>query len=578
MLKNLISRLEKDPGYPRHRYSLDETVEMIFKGFWGSVVFHKDRAKVLSNEIVWNGLMKYIEKKLISWASNKKKQRTSKASVLLAQLIKGARYDVVICGHKMSYDYHNNQHLYFVDARSGRPGINCLRVSPIWETFWEMRLRDVISYGSTSFWYKYPILDWIFMPDKKELEEIFKSEDTSFTLKDIRAFYDILLSIFGPDFPENIIEEFFEKSEESEKDTDEVKDSSIKENDDFHGGDNASKEVEDSPNSAEDGAEDKEEKSSPSGKDGDDGQNETDDHQSDSGKDGEDGEGYEGFGHNLDQQVERIRNTVLAMEQDCYQRRREELDKESEEHNARYLKEYPQNANKPIGFGGLHYDKLPLSSFDAKKRASVSKLVTCFDRLARTEIGSFGKPSPRFKPATLARELVSKRYQFSRARKEEMKPGLLLILADVSGSCSAAATETVLAAKNVAAKRDNVMVIIHSNGEPIEYYFDGMYCPRNEDHYKYKLSDLYVKICDSYSVKVIVSFGDGDAAYVYEYLLNHTKAHMFWLDSYAATWGWKISHQELEGVKDPSRLTYIQGVNGVIPAAEAIQHVLKARR
>jgi len=130
----------------------------------------------------------------------------------------------------------------------------------------------------------------------------------------------------------------------------------------------------------------------------------------------------------------------------------------------------------------------------------------------------------------LVRELVSSRYQLSRARRRELNTGTILLLCDVSGSCSAVADETLAAALTVADHLRNVAVICHSNGTPLWHYgAEVPYPPNDVARGEWPIEDVWSEQLAGEHLVGSVALGDWDAGWLYEQLA--AVAPLVWLDS-----------------------------------------------
>lgn len=146
-------------------------------------------------------------------------------------------------------------------------------------------------------------------------------------------------------------------------------------------------------------------------------------------------------------------------------------------------------------------------------------------------------PSPRLDHRRLVAELVTRRYALSRAQRRELAPGLVLLLADVSGSCSAVCSSTVAAARALAAEMSVVLVIEHANGEVQRA--SGQVAPRAAAAMRGRPRGAYncwprisaVVAALGIPVRAAIAWGDTDASDDYR-LLVEAGVTLWWLDSY----------------------------------------------
>lgn len=155
--------------------------------------------------------------------------------------------------------------------------------------------------------------------------------------------------------------------------------------------------------------------------------------------------------------------------------------------------------------------------------------------LDRIEVEPGGEMSPRISAKGLVRELASRRVALSRARREEVKPAVRLILADVSGSCAAACRETVAAAQALAEDSGaRCIAVLHSNGYPLDVLGEvpGGALPRERERQKDSALAWWDRLVGAHQVSGVVWLGDADGLWVLEHLARHHGAPVVWLDSY----------------------------------------------
>lgn len=182
------------------------------------------------------------------------------------------------------------------------------------------------------------------------------------------------------------------------------------------------------------------------------------------------------------------------------------------------------------------------------------------------------EPSPRLSAKKLTKEIVSKRHQITRAKKEELGQKYVLLLCDVSGSCSASAPETLKACVSV--RRlwpEKVGVIVHSNGVIFEWELPGAIAAKLKSkagrdatlHEIVALKDL---------IGGAIAFGDSDALYCYKELLK-AGTKLIWLDSYGARVKGLIRHET-----SIPHLEYWTGINNGTRAAIALRQLQKIKQ
>lgn len=213
---------------------------------------------------------------------------------------------------------------------------------------------------------------------------------------------------------------------------------------------------------------------------------------------------------------------------------------------------------------------------DAKQRRAARRLARQLRRLfAGWGCGGLDE-SPRLEVRRLVEHLAARRGQLGRCVRRELQQEVILLLADVSGSCSAHAADTVAAIAEVARADGRVVLVTHSNGMPLE--IAGRACSSlppvdgsSDAWWTRALAQL-----DAHGARVVgvVAFGDSDAAWIYRVLAE--RAPLVWLDSYAKCAGVRdLSHGHTkwgcpwQGWKRPP-LAYLVGVGDASTAAEAL--------
>lgn len=126
------------------------------------------------------------------------------------------------------------------------------------------------------------------------------------------------------------------------------------------------------------------------------------------------------------------------------------------------------------------------------------------------------------------------------ARKEEQGRPVILIMADVSGSCASFSQQSVAVAK--AASRlgvpgADVLVLTHSNGYPEELEHNGKAVPeaiatRPSRRYANENEAWYDALTQRFQIQAVVALGDWDAAEEYLFLAAHPAVErLIWLDN-----------------------------------------------
>jgi hypothetical protein len=227
----------------------------------------------------------------------------------------------------------------------------------------------------------------------------------------------------------------------------------------------------------------------------------------------------------------------------------------------------------------------PKDIADIKRQ--LGRMFNAFNDIAGDE------QSPRISGKKLVTELVAKRYNLARARREELQPGVKLLMVDVSGSCSAASQEVLAAAAELAEVDPQIVIILHSNGHPEEVYGQAAAGVDSADWYEHA-HDLnfvwWTDLIERCNIIGVVSWGDWDAGFILEKLAE--VAQLAWFDSYGASQGVKPACKALrEGAGgvysrngDPSSgwkeqpVSWWQGVNNAATTAIALRRAVKEMR
>lgn len=228
--------------------------------------------------------------------------------------------------------------------------------------------------------------------------------------------------------------------------------------------------------------------------------------------------------------------------------------------------------------GGVYYTLADVKPEDVQRELRQARqLEAALERwLRHLDAGAAGSPSPRLDGGRLVRELVSRRCSLSRARRWEREIGTVLILVDVSGSCSVAAPGTMLAAMAFAAAHPGrVAVVVHSNGHPRE--LAGVAA-----RWKDRLPELrpgrpdFQRLADFITGQIptlagLLVLGDWHAGDLIQACAQ--RAPTIWLDDYASTHGVKPASKALQRGWTARRrpVVWWQGVNTAEAAAQAVR-------
>jgi len=170
----------------------------------------------------------------------------------------------------------------------------------------------------------------------------------------------------------------------------------------------------------------------------------------------------------------------------------------------------------------------------------VSQARAALSRLLEGGESEFG---PRWDWVEFCKRLKTGRSVYPAHKEEEGRPAIM-VLADVSGSCSGFSDESVIVAKSVATlgiSGADVIVVAHSNGYPGEYQVNS----RHDNHDSIDIPfwpgrdtviAWYMDILKHYDVQVVVALGDWDAEWLYCQLAESGQVKKFiWLDNWSST-------------------------------------------
>ena len=218
-----------------------------------------------------------------------------------------------------------------------------------------------------------------------------------------------------------------------------------------------------------------------------------------------------------------------------------------------------------VNHGGTFGDSARADLLARSEGRAAREVRRAIERLVKAlDIGGIDE-SPRLDGCRLVRELRSRRYQIARAHRRELTQPLIVLLCDVSGSCSAVCNETLAACVAVEDSLDgDVVVLRHSNG---------MLCMPGTD-YHVSTATISAWVAEqTRPIGAVVAFGDWDAGDHYRALCE-AGADLVWLDSYCChTAGVKKASAKLrEQAKSWKRqpLSWWQGVNDAKSAAIAL--------
>lgn len=193
--------------------------------------------------------------------------------------------------------------------------------------------------------------------------------------------------------------------------------------------------------------------------------------------------------------------------------------------------------------------------------------------------GGHDEQSPRWDYPPLAARLLTRRSPYP-ARKEELGRPVLLVLADVSGSCASFSEQSLLVAKAIALQGVpgcDVLVVSHSNGYPEACEINGKPLPAGQYQRYKRIADgrgasyrsdgvegnvaFYTAMIADYTVTHVIALGDHDAVDVYTMLAENSE--VVWLDNYACNYhAPRIEKPEVQKAAILAKIRYVTGCKG----------------
>jgi hypothetical protein len=185
------------------------------------------------------------------------------------------------------------------------------------------------------------------------------------------------------------------------------------------------------------------------------------------------------------------------------------------------------------------------------------RVIRYMEKFFMSAMISGDEESPRLNAARLVREISSKRYALNRCRKNEQGKLPILIMVDVSGSCSASAGGNLEAAIAIQRKLpEAITVVIHSNGYPERVYGKGLIIPDNHRIW-YNPNFDSISFYTSQKWSMVINLGDSHA-HKEMIGMQENGAKIFLVDSYGAKGGkvfeMKDDYPHVGGVNDTTDL------------------------
>ncbi|MFQ3638001.1 MAG: hypothetical protein SNJ57_19425 [Cyanobacteriota bacterium] len=218
---------------------------------------------------------------------------------------------------------------------------------------------------------------------------------------------------------------------------------------------------------------------------------------------------------------------------------------------------------------------------ELKKIGVDAKLLKlCRQRLAALVGDSSQDYSPRRDYTEFCVRLKTYRNPLPARREEQGRP-VILVMADVSASCSSFSEQSVAVAKaasKLGVPGADVLVLSHSNGYPEDLEHNGKaVLIEFEKIWDSSVMAWYDTLTNKFQIQTVIALGDWDAVSEYAYLAQHpTVERLIWLDNaYCSSRGtvqdrskWAIAQLCAYGYAKPAlirhKLTYRDGCKDAI--------------
>jgi len=196
--------------------------------------------------------------------------------------------------------------------------------------------------------------------------------------------------------------------------------------------------------------------------------------------------------------------------------------------------------------GGMSNTPYAFAQEKNLKNPYTDRLMNELEKLVKLEVGDT-KESSRLDGKRLIKELVTKRYRLD-VYKTELSTKRVLIMVDVSGSCSASASGSLECAMAVyEANKDKVAIVIHTNGTP--YSWLGVKSPE-----EFETRTAFYSQGDW---ALVINFGDNDAIDLLDDM-HKGGANILVLDSYMAGSGQAFLSKKFQ---QRPNYVWVDGVN-----------------
>lgn len=202
--------------------------------------------------------------------------------------------------------------------------------------------------------------------------------------------------------------------------------------------------------------------------------------------------------------------------------------------------------------------------------------------------------SHRYNATKLASRLITHRDPFQNTYREELSKPSLLVMCDVSGSCSGFSGEVVLLGRAIGAMGmvgivENVLVVSHVNGEPYEWQSNGKPIAEKRienwkqqagaaerNHYSTEALQ-YEAACQELGITHIIACGDSDALEVFQKLVASQQVEaLIWLDNHGCNQhGPQLNRTDWGFGRDKDKVRYVTGCKAAPQFLEGLQLAIR---
>ena len=204
--------------------------------------------------------------------------------------------------------------------------------------------------------------------------------------------------------------------------------------------------------------------------------------------------------------------------------------------------------NKQFNFsyhpeGGNFYDERLIKNMLNNK--TLDKLARSVENMIDFECGNGIFLSKKYDYKKLIVGLKTKNINLNKCRKEEMRKKRLLLLCDISGSCSHTCMALAAACYKIASRDDRVVILFHSNLSPQllvgndidKNVLSLINLSYNNVHNREKYEENIKDFINYLSIKLMIGFGDDHGTNLYNAIAKTTERSFLLSHNYNQIWG-----------------------------------------